>query len=58
MAVSCYYCDYLHNILEEQFVLCGGNIDWIRYGLKVVDPRIAKFAEINEVMAYMPWRLS
>lgn len=39
-------------------MLCGGNIDWIRYGLKVVDPRIAKFAEINEVMAYMPWRLS
>jgi len=38
MAVSCYNCEYLINILEENFVLNGGNIDWISNGLKVVDP--------------------
>jgi hypothetical protein len=22
-----------------------------------VDPRVAKFAEINEILAYVPWKL-
>jgi hypothetical protein len=38
MAVSCYKCDYLLNILEEQFVLVGGNLEWLADGLKKVDP--------------------
>lgn len=58
MAVSCFNCDYLLNILEEQFVLCGGNIEWITHGLKAVDPRVAKFAEINEILAFVPWKLN
>jgi len=58
MAVSCYNCEYLINILEENFVLNGGNIDWISNGLKVVDPQIAKFAEITEVLAFKPWNLN
>lgn len=33
MAVSCYHCDYLLNILEEQFVLEGGDLKWITEGL-------------------------
>lgn len=33
MAVSCYHCDYLLNILEEQFVLEGGDLTWISEGL-------------------------
>jgi hypothetical protein len=52
MAVSCFDCDYLLNILEEQFVLSGGKIEWITEGLKSVDPRVALFAEINEVLAF------
>lgn len=58
MAVSCYNCDYLLNILEECFVLSGGNPQWITHGLKVVDPRVARFAEINEVLAFVPWKLN
>jgi hypothetical protein len=37
MAVSCYNCEYLLNILEEHFILNGGNLDWITNGLKFVD---------------------
>lgn len=37
MAVSCYSCEYLLNILEEHFILNGGNLDWITGGLKFVD---------------------
>ena len=52
MAVSCYNCEYLLKILEEQFVLSGGNFDWITHGLKAVDYRVAKFADLNEILAY------
>lgn len=58
IAVSCYNCDYLFNILEENFVLNGGNLDWISGGIKVVDPQVAKFAEINEILAFKPWTLN
>jgi hypothetical protein len=26
--------------------------------LKAVEPRVAKFAEINEILAYAPWKLN
>ena len=58
MAVSCYNCEYLLKILEEQFVLSGGNFDWITHGLKAVDYRVAKFADLNEILAYQPWKLN
>lgn len=58
MAVSAYECEYLLKILEEQFVLQGGNLEWITCGLKKVEPRLAKFAEINEILAYKPWALT
>lgn len=58
MAVSCFNCDYMLNILEEQFVLNGGSIEWLTHGLKAVDVRVLKFAEINEILAYQPWKLS
>ena len=58
MAVSCHKCDYLLNILEEQFVLNDGELEWITEGLKKVDPRLAKFAELNELMAFKPWQIS
>ena len=57
MAVSCYNCEYLLTILEEQFVLNGGNLQWITHGLKKVDPRVARFAEVNEILAMKPWAL-
>jgi hypothetical protein len=57
MAVSCFNCEYMLNILEEQFVLNGGNLEWITGGLKKIDPRLAKFAEINEILAFKPWQL-
>lgn len=57
MAVSCYKCDYLLGILEEQFVQQGGNLEWLADGLQKVG-NLSKFAEINEVLAFKPWILS
>lgn len=39
-------------------MLNGGDLAWITDGLKAVDPRVLKFAEINEFMAFKPWKLT
>ena len=39
-------------------MLEGGDLNWITEGLKKVDPRLARFSELNEIMAYRPWALS
>jgi len=58
MAVSCYDCEYLLKILEEQFLLNGGNIEWLTSGLSKADRKLQRLGEINEIMAYRPWILS
>jgi hypothetical protein len=57
MAVSCYNCDYLLKILEEQFILHDGDPKWLHFGLKVVDPKLRLIAELNETIAHKPWKL-
>jgi len=57
-AVSCYKCEYLLYILQEQFLLSGGPLEWLIYGLEKVDPKVRRIAEINEIMAYKPWAIS
>jgi len=57
MAVSCHKSEYLLNILEEQFVQQGGNLEWLADGLQKVG-NLTKFAEVNEVLAFRPWLMS
>lgn len=33
----------------------GGDLTWITEGLAKVDPRLARFKELNEIMAFRPW---
>lgn len=58
MAVSCYECEYLLKIQEEQFLLNGGDVSWLTEGLKIVDPKLQRISELNELIAYRPWALS
>jgi len=58
MAVSCYECEYLLKILEEQFLLYGGDVKWLTDGLKIVDKKLQMISELNEVMAFRPWILN
>jgi PA26 p53-induced protein (sestrin) len=55
MAVSCYNCDYLLKILEEQFILHDGDPKWLHFGLKVADPKLRLIAVLNETLAHKPW---
>lgn len=57
MAVSCYRCEYLLSILEEQFVQQGGNLEWLANGLAKVG-NLSKFANLNEILAFKPWLLN
>lgn len=57
MAVSCYQCDYLLNLLEEQFILEGGDLNAISEGLSRVDQSLARFSELNEILAFRPWAM-
>jgi hypothetical protein len=58
MAVSCYECEYLIKILEEQFLLYGGDVEWLLHGLKKADKKLERLAELNELLAYKPWIIS
>ena len=58
MAVSCYRCEYLLYILQYQFLLNGGPLEWLLFGLERVDSKIRRIAELNEMMAFMPWNIS
>ena len=57
MAVSCYESEYLLYILQEQFLLAGGPLEWLIFGLDKVDCKLKRIAEINEILAYKPWSL-
>jgi len=55
MAVSCYDCEYLIKILEEQYLLYGGDVEWLLHGLKKANKKLERLAELNELLAYKPW---
>jgi hypothetical protein len=55
MAVSCYKCEYLLYLLQYQFLLNGGPLEWLLFGLERVDPKLKRIASLNERMAYTPW---
>jgi hypothetical protein len=58
MAVSCHRSHYLMVQLREQFLLSGGDIEWIIFGLDRVDPKIRRIAKLNEMMAFRSWEIS
>ena len=55
MAVSCYNCEYLIKILEEQFVLNEGDPQWLAQGILAVDPKLRVLATLNQTLAHKPW---
>ena len=57
MAVSCYECEYLLYILQEQFLLADGPLEWLVFGLEKVNPKLRRIAELNEMLAYQPWKV-
>jgi hypothetical protein len=44
-------------LLQEQFLLSGGPLEWLIFGLEKVDAKLRRVAELNEILAYKPWSL-
>lgn len=58
MAISCYECEYLLKLLEEQFLLNGGNVGWLTKGFRKIDKKLERLSIFNEYMAYKPWAIT
>ena len=39
-------------------MLEGGDLTWISEGLQKVEPKLARFSVLNEIMAFEPWAIS
>ena len=45
------------SILEELFLVNGGDKTWLIVGLKVVPEKLMKLAKFNNIMAHQPWKI-
>lgn len=57
MAVSTIKSDYLLSLLQNQFLLSGGEESWIIGGLEMVPEKLKCLAKINNILAHQPWKL-
>ena len=58
MAVSTMKNELLFRILEEDFLIYGGDNNWLIYGLDVVPNKIKKLAYFNELLCHQPWKIN
>jgi sestrin len=58
MAASTMKCEFLFRYLEEEFLLNGGNEEWLIKGLEKVPEKLQKIARINNIIAHQPWKLN
>lgn len=58
-AVSTIRCEYLLRELEMQFLLKGGNANWLVEGLACPEmpEKLKKLGRINNILAHQPWKL-
>ena len=57
MAASTMKCEFLFRHLEEEFLLNGGDEDWLVRGLEAVPEKLRKIDRINNIIAHQPWKL-
>lgn len=58
MAASTMKCEFLYRYLEEEFLLNGGDEDWLIKGLEIVPEKLKKIDKINNILAHQPWKLT
>ncbi|GES88938.1 sestrin-1 isoform X2 [Rhizophagus clarus] len=56
MAASQFKCQYIVSKLTNDFLMYGGNIDWLQ-GLQHAPAKIRNLATLNTILANQPWRL-
>uniref|UniRef100_H2ZKF0 Sestrin 2 n=1 Tax=Ciona savignyi TaxID=51511 RepID=H2ZKF0_CIOSA len=54
MAAARHQCTYLVHLMEVQFLLQGGDREWLR-GLDHVPAKLRALSELNKLLAHRPW---
>ncbi|BES88051.1 PA26 p53-induced protein (sestrin) [Nesidiocoris tenuis] len=57
MAAGRHQCSYLINLQKQEFLLQGGDQDWLR-GLQYIPQKLRDLYEINKILAHRPWLLN
>lgn len=58
MAASTTKCEFLFKYMEEEFLLNGGNEDWLVKGLEIIPEKLRKIDRLNNILAHQPWKLT
>ncbi|CAB0003902.1 unnamed protein product, partial [Nesidiocoris tenuis] len=56
-AAGRHQCSYLINLQKQEFLLQGGDQDWLR-GLQYIPQKLRDLYEINKILAHRPWLLN
>lgn len=57
MAASTIRNEFLLRSLETEFLLNGGEEDWLIYGLSGAPEKLKKLEVLNNILAHQPWKL-
>lgn len=57
MAAATLRSEFLLKSLEADFILLGGDEEWLVFGLAAVPEKIRKLEILNNIMAHQPWKL-
>ena len=56
-AAGRHQCSYLIHIQSQEFVLQGGNPEWLK-GLQHIPQKLRDLYELNKLLAHRPWLLT
>ena len=57
ITVSSGKSEYLLKILEERFLVSGGDKNWLIYGLEIVPKKLKKLAKLVNIISHQPWKI-
>lgn len=57
MSAATIKCQFLFRHLESEFLLNGGDENWLILGLEAVPEKLRKLEKINNILAHQPWKL-
>ncbi|EFC42903.1 sestrin [Naegleria gruberi] len=57
LAASRHSCKYLVRRLEVEFLLNGGNEEWLK-GIEFIPQKLKKLLKFNSLLCHMPWMLN
>lgn len=57
MAASTIRNEFLLRNLQSEFLIVGGEEDWLIYGLSAVPEKLKKLEILNNILAHQPWKI-